>query len=68
MLPKSIERTLSTEKEWKTKTLVDLTSRNNTDKITEEDSDEELIDTQGSDSDENIDVYNDLCAIGIANL
>ena len=35
----------------------------------EEDSDDELIDTQESgDSDNNLDIYNDFCAIGIANL
>ena len=51
----------------KTKTFVELTSRNGGNRITEEDSDE-LINTQGSgeDDDPTCDVYNDLRAIGIA--
>ena len=67
MKPVSFENKLSENQEMKTKTLVELTSRNTANKITEEDSDE-VINTQGSgeDDDPTSDVYNDLRAIGIA--
>jgi len=58
------------KKEMKTKTFVELTSRANTIRIPEEDSDEDLIDNMDSDSedDPNVDIYNDLRAISIAYL
>lgn len=67
MKPVSFENKLSENQEMKTKTLVELTSRNTANKITEEDSDE-VVNTQGSgeDDDPTSDVYNDLRAIGIA--
>ena len=66
-MPLTFERTLSLKQEMKTKSFVELTSRNNANTITEEDSDDELI-SQHEDTDEDADVYNDLRAIGIAQL
>lgn len=66
-MPATFERTLSSTQEKKTKGFVELTSRNNADKIIEEDSEDELI-SQQLDTDEDVDVYNDLRAISIASL
>ena len=66
-MPSTFERTLSLKQETKTKSYVEQFSRNNANKITEEDSDDEEI-SQHSDTDEDYDVYNDLRAIGIAQL
>ena len=52
----------------KTKSFVELTSRNNAIKITEEDSEDEEAISQREDTDEDVDVYNDLRAISIAHL
>ena len=66
----SIERTLSIKSEKKTKALVELTSQNRANKITEEDSE---FDSLTSESDDQLfseaeNNYNDLRAISVAEL
>lgn len=72
MLPSAIERTLAEKQEMKTKALVELTSANNANRITEEDTDDEQTAERGFESDDDPDqeddVYNDLRAVGIAQL
>ena len=56
------------QREMKTKTQVELTSRVSAIRITEEDTEEESFanNDESSDDEPSVDVYNDLRAIGIA--